>query len=337
MDDESSLEVSGPDAPQSGSFASGAARRSSEVPAQTQYPIGIRQNEKWSLQLLAAQRQLYSEAKNWRRLRAWSTALVAVGGVGAAMFWPQLSSILGPTGAIIGVVAWAEKFIEKRHARIAASIQEEFDTRVFGLEWNAILVSKVGPEEVVAATSRFKGDPTELADWYTIPAGVPRPLDVLLCQRSNLRWDATLRQAYADHVLRWLAALAVGIAALGLVRQLSLQDFLLAALPSVGAFMFGSETVYDHKRHSTLQGGLMGEIEAIWKGAKSSPRRVRMPDLRRIQDGIFNLRTVAPPVPDGFYRDRREQFENQARTAAEQIWQGTDEATRFRPRPAERS
>jgi len=295
---------------------------------QTPDSISARQNAAWSIQLLAAQRQLYSEAKWWRRLRAWSVTAMAVIGVAATLLAPDLLKVLGPVGAVFGVAQWFASIIEKQRTNMAANIQEQFDTSVYPLDWNPVIGTKADAEEVIAAASRFKGDRAKLTNWYIIPNGVPRPLDVLLCQRSNLRWDAALRIAYANTILAGLVVLFLVIVAAAVAQGRSLGEFGLALLPSLGAFLLGLETVHSHLGHGSGQLDLKRKLEAAWDKARANPRNVRGQDLRAIQDGIYHLRAVAPPVPDGFYWKRREQFEREMRLAAERMWEEASAATR---------
>lgn len=283
--------------------------------------VAIRQNAPWSIQLLAAQRQLYTEAKRWRRLRAWSVTAFAIIGVGATLLAPDLLKVLGPVGAVLAVVQWAASVFEKQRTKTAANVQEQFDTSVYPLDWNPILGPKADAEDVVAAASRFKGDRTMLADWYSIPDAVPRPLDVLLCQRSNLRWDAALRRAYANRVSLGLVALFLAIVAAGLARELSLMEFAFACLPSVGAFLFGLETIRGHRQHGSAQVELKAKLENAWGVARTKPRSLRATELRAIQDRIYHLRVAAPPVPDTFYWRKRDQFEWEMRLAVERMWE----------------
>src|SRR5207248_10965896 len=110
-------------------------------------------------------------------------------------------------------------------SKTAANIQDQSDTSVYPLAWNPVLGAKVDPENVIAAAARHKGNRRKLADWYSLPDGVPWPLDVLLCQRTNLRWDAAVRSAYANWVLATLVALSLIVIFAGIVRSLSLRGF----------------------------------------------------------------------------------------------------------------
>src|SRR5207253_1756845 len=98
-------------------------------------------------------------------------------------------------------------------------------------------------------------------------------------------------------------------------------EFALSLLPSLGLFIFGCETVRVHRRHAADQMTLKQQVEALWGKGCAKPRSVTVSDLRSIQDRIFTLRTSAPPVPDGFYRRKRQEMEEQMKLATTRLWE----------------
>jgi hypothetical protein len=290
--------------------------------------ITERQNSDWSLQLLAAQRQLYSDAKRWRGLRAGSAACMAVVGVIATAIAPELLKAIGPAGTVLAIAQALAIAAEKRCTRVAATIQEQFDTSVYPLPWNAMLGSRIDAEEVTAAAVRHQGKRDDLLDWYSLPAGVPSPLDILLCQRTNLRWDMALRNAYAGTVAWALVSLFTLIMISGIARGLSLVDFLLALLPSASAFLLGVDTIRSHREHAATQLALKSQIEAVWGRALADGQAVDTAELRAIQDSIFRLRAGAPPVPDRFYWRKRGELEHGMRMAAQRLWEEAQMTTK---------
>lgn len=280
-----------------------------------------RQNEPWSLRLLAAQRQLYQEAKRWQQLRSWSVVGMAGVGVLATLFAPSLLPILGPIGGVVAIGQWVALLLIRRRTKLAAATQEEFDTSVFALPWNATLVTKPDPEDVIAADARFTGDREKLLDWYAVPAGAGYPHDIILSQRTNIRWDSSLRRAYANTVLTGLIVLLLLLGGICFAKGLSLLETGLAFLSSVGAILLGAETVRSHHQHADGQHELKRQIEATWAKAVRNPRAVKKVELRAIQDCIYRFRTVAPPVPERFYWKNRDRYEQETRLAVDRMWQ----------------
>lgn len=289
--------------------------------------ISVRQNSRWSITLLAAQRQRYIEAKRCRSVRSWSVAMAATVGLGTVVFAPGLLVVVGPLGALVAVVQWLAGLMERHHIHTAANIQEQFDISVFPLEWNPVLGEMVDPEDVAAAAGRFRGDPAPLADWYAMPDGLGRPFDVLICQRSNLRWDSTLRDAYSNTILAGLAALFLVTVGTGVAQGLSLGESILALLPSVGVVLLGADTARNHRRHAAFQHELKRLVEAGWSDAIQRPRKVQDKRLRSIQDRIHHLRTAAPLVPEWFYWWHRDDYERQMRLAVDRMAQEAEAAT----------
>lgn len=73
-------------------------------PART--TIADRQNQDWSITLLAAQRQLYSELKRWRAVRIWAAIGAATVGLLATLFAPTLLVFVGPLAAVCAIGQW---------------------------------------------------------------------------------------------------------------------------------------------------------------------------------------------------------------------------------------
>ena len=283
--------------------------------------IVARQNTPLGIELLAAQRQLYAEAKRWRRLRSWAATGTAVIGLAITLLVPDLAKAVGVLSVLVAVLQLVGREFEKRRIKLAASVQEKFDTSVYRLDPNPLLGATVDAEEIVAAARRLTGDRTELTNWYSVPEGVPRPLDILLCQRSNLRWDAALRRAYAGLLVAGVAAICMLVLAVAIARDLSMSVLWSTLAPLFGLGLFAGETAWNHYQHSLAQFDLKKKVEDVCQRACERPRSVKTSDLRAIQDGIYRLRVTAPPIPDEFYRKKRQQFEHEMREAVERLWQ----------------
>ena len=294
---------------------------STPTPAAPGSSLASRQNEPWNLRLLAAQRQLYQEAKRWQQLRSWSVVGMAGVGVLATLFAPSLLPIFGPVGGVVAIGQWVALMLIRRRTKLAAATQEAFDTTVFALPWNATLASKPDPEDVIAADARFTGDREKLLDWYAVPAGAGYPYDIIFSQRTNIRWDSSLRRAYANTVLTGLIGLLLLLALICFVKGLSLGETGLAFLSSIGAILLGAETVRSHRQHADGQHELKRQIEATWAKAVRNPRAVKKVELRGIQDCIYRFRTIAPPVPERFYWKNRDRYEQETQQAVVRMWQ----------------
>ncbi|MBI4339811.1 MAG: hypothetical protein HY680_07640 [Chloroflexi bacterium] len=282
--------------------------------------ISHRQNGDWLITLLAAQRQLYSEAKRWRMVRQWSAVSVAVAGIAIGTAWPQALSVVGPIGALLAVAERVLAMMENSCVSRAANIQEQFDSDVLQIPWNRIVAGKkLEPEAVNEARSRFKGDTRILYDWYTSTGSLPRPIDVLVCQRTNLVWDSRLRKAYAGLLIAFLVALVLSVFIIGMVRGLTIWQFILMYLPSIAPVIALSDDVVKHFRQGNRQHQLKADIEEIWERGLEDPSQVSMADIRTIQDCVYRSRCESPPVPDWFYWRRRTKYESDASVGTQRL------------------
>src|SRR5699024_3378255 len=101
----------------------------------------------------------------------------------------------------------------------AAFVQEEFDTYVFDMPWNAWAAEHPSPMCIAEAADRYRGNRTK--DWYPDTGTVARPLDVLICQRSNLGWGASIHRVYANLLNSLLPAFILLVPAIALIVTLA--------------------------------------------------------------------------------------------------------------------
>jgi hypothetical protein len=275
------------------------------------------QNSKDNLLLLAAQSYLYSEAKCIVNIKI----IISIGLVISAFLtnmFPQMKLWTALVGAVWTLIsAFIINNIINERIKTVAKIQEEFDTGLFKLSWNDILVgSKVPKEIIISASEKYKGGP--LTDWYPDLKETRYPLSILICQRANLVWDWRLREFYAWCVLIiCLALLAVEII-LGLNTMLI--DFLITFfLPSLPAFMLSVETVYANFKVAREKKQKEEKIMSIIHMANARPNSINIQICRQIQDLIYFFRINTALVPDLMYRIFQRKFNIEMNKAAEQI------------------
>src|SRR4029077_11782372 len=170
--------------------------------------IPQRQNEGQSLQLLAAQRRLYSWAKV--ALAFQVTLVVVVPGTLLVVehfeetfkLWAALAGLVI---SILDVLLLDPVKAALRHK--AAATQELFDCYVLELHWPNLKGVKPDREDVHGASAGYKTD--GLKNWYPTDVGtLPPYVGRIICQRSNCGWDSKLRRFYRN-ALYVLAAIAL--------------------------------------------------------------------------------------------------------------------------------
>ena len=262
------------------------------------------QNIDANLDLVAAQRHLYTQAK---RIQHWRT-LGAVGLAGVAPFvlilLPNSKIVMAILGGIWLLVSrLILEDIEAKRIKEAANIQEQFDTNVLKLSWNSVLVGlKLSPELICSAQKEYAGNRDMLRNWYADTGDLPNPLEVLLCQRSNLVWDWRLHSHCAWIIILLTMLLFVFGIVFALVTTQTLLEYILALfLPSLTALLAGIEASKNHFEVAEEKEKIEQKISITWEVGIRNPNSVSPEKCRGIQDCIYILRSKGPLVPDWLY------------------------------------
>ncbi len=270
--------------------------------------IPQKQNEERYLKYLAAQRQLYSEAKWWSGSWMVLAIVAAIAGTGVIpalkpfSHYTTLFNIIILVGELI-ILAWAA---DRR--REAASIQELLDCELFGLPWNAALVPQPRQEMILAAAGRYRKvlSPTELNDWYeTINGKEPLHKARLKGQKENLNFTSTLISLYLPCVYAVLVFILIGLIIIGFLTHTSLEQFFTGLLwLFLPVFVIGLKHAYDFQKALQRLRELLQVADALWAEAsknKLDDEELRL-NTRELQNEIFHTRSDNPSIFDFVYR-----------------------------------
>ncbi len=266
------------------------------------------QFEPKQLKRLAAQRQLYSDAK---LIQAFQIIFVVLPPVltGLAAFdlieavWASLSGIIF-TFLLLFFDSWKRSLKEK-----AAKIQELFDCKVLDLEWRDLMVgSQLEIEIIEEYASKYKrkiNHYNELENWYPIDVGkLPLYLGRIICQRVNCWWDSRLRQRYAKWIVGvFLAVLIVVVTCFGLSKDWTLEKFILLVVnPLTPAFILGVRQYKENINSARCLDKLKEHTEKIWNKALigANPNEITHAS-RELQDEIYHHRRTNSLIFDWLY------------------------------------
>lgn len=267
------------------------------------------QNEQSNIDLLAAQRKLYSKAKRvfvfqtilavpgvivWSALVAYDADLQIY-----AAYWGVVISLLD-----FAFTRWSNSLKEK-----AAKIQELFDCNVLKISWNTLKVGMRPALELIKENAteykkRAKKHPP-LVDWYNRNIDAfTLPLARLVCQRINCSWDYQLQQKYAIAIAIITSILCVIVFGVGFVGGYTMEKFLLAVLvPLMPVFLLGFREYFSHKDAAARIEQLRAHTQQLWERAVK--KKLKDEELtrasRQLQDEIFNHRRNNPLVFDWIY------------------------------------
>lgn len=287
---------------------------------------GETQNEPRQLQRLAAQRHLYQKAKSIVFFQALLAVPFPLAWSAAVAGAPWLAVYAGLWGLCASLAdALILDPFQRSLKRQAARIQELFDCDVLQLEWNGLVAeSRVDPEAIARAAEKYRPqNKAPLADWYPPQVRrVPLHLARLICQRSNLWWEADLHRTYT----RWLVGVVVGLVLLivliGLIGELTLPKFVLAVLAPVSpALLLGTREYRSHCDVIAAVGRFKAHLQEVWdralKRTLGSEEAAR--ESRKLQDVIFQHRAKAPLIFDWIYRLLRRRRQAEMERATEEL------------------
>ena len=197
--------------------------------------ILIRQNENNSIAMLAAQRQLYRDAKRFGTLSialsVWVPFALAVIllFVSPNSVWQYISYAIAIGSMIVSFVI--DKWIDEKK-KLAAFIQQKFDVYVYSMPWNSRIFgqNRNVNHEIITNSEKILGNQKEkdsLYNWYS-PAIDNKDLlyGILLCQRENYWWDVGLRKRFKAISIMMIAGLGIAVFAMGLFKNESVAQLL---------------------------------------------------------------------------------------------------------------
>lgn len=269
--------------------------------------ITTRQDQPEHQARLLAYSHLYKVAQRFRLARAAGSATIAATPL-LTWRYPGLAEIIAAiAGAWLIVARLLVNWGETTYTERAVNVQELYDTKLFGLPWNTALAGREPLPDDVADAARHMTLTEDHIKWYRSDlTGVPWPADVLLCQRESAVWSRADHRGYGRTLLGAAAILFVLTAAIGLVADLTLADYLIKlGLPITPALLDAAELGKAHLRYAAKREQLVHDISDLWTLHKKHLADVAVTDCRRIQDEAYRLRRDAPRVPRWYYKIRR--------------------------------
>lgn len=272
--------------------------------------ISEAQDEESALRRLAAQRQLYSEAKTFQFFHLTIAVPMTVIVFTLAVVFPSFQEFATIWGIVLVLIdIWLFSRTENALHLRAAKIQELFDCDVLNIPWNDLKCrSKPDPEDIAEHSGKYLKKTSnfdELKKWYSPEANeLPLFLSRIVCQRSNVTWESRLRRRYATGITVLMTFLVLAIVSIGFARNLSINSILVnLVVPLLPAFAWGIPQIMKNLDAVKDIDSLKEAIDKIWDNAFSL--RLSKQELadaaRSIQDEIYDHRRSKPLVFDWIY------------------------------------
>lgn len=276
--------------------------------------IAVRQNEEKAIAMLAAQRQLYNDAKKLGTisivLSVWLPFAMAL----ILLFLPEESTCKN-VSYILAIVSMLFSFVVDKHIndkkKLAAFIQQKFDVYVYNMPWDERIFGKQKNvnQDIVTYSKQIieNSDKKErLYNWYT-PTVDNRDLltSILLCQRENLSWDVGLRKRYRLSSIIMIVFLCSLVIVMGLWQNESIA-MLLWRFAFIVPML---EWLFDTVKTLNKDMERLKELDEIINNDVSKT----MDELRDIQKMIFEHRKECYAIPNVIYQIFKDNDEDAAR------------------------
>jgi len=282
--------------------------------------IPKRQNEERSLSQLAAQRHLYSCAKRVGLVQFVAAICLPAVLLLVEFYWPDATVWVALFGLVLTVLdeailnSWKESLRER-----AAVIQESFDSYVLDIPWSDLFAGPPPNRDDFFTPGAAAVSRSALRDWYSPVVGeVPPDTARLICQRSSCAWDSRQRRRFRIIVLVVVSIVVVAMISFGLLKHLSLADFVLSVLAPVMPFLMWSvREVRDHSEAATRVDDLRTYNDELWNRILKGEMLASEMQLesRRLQDAIFEHRRHSPMVPDWVHSSLKSTLEKQMKAS----------------------
>ncbi len=291
--------------------------------------ISQEQNSEDNLRLLGAQRHLYTKAKY---LQIWNFIIpISLSGIAPIIvyFLPDFKNLLTIIGAICFGIFFIIDYLDFTYTKTAATIQEQFDTTLFDLPWNKILVgNKVNPEIINDANRTFltcKDNKKDLETWYSVPEDIPYPLNILHCQRSNLVWDWRLRRHFALFIGIIVTIPILICILVAIIKNLTFFEFFLSLfIPSLSSIKKGVDIYIGNIKIANDKENLEKKLSDLLESGLKDPKTIEIENCRQIQDKIFTYRCNSLLIPDKWYNWLRKNYQEDMEATAKELVKETN-------------
>lgn len=284
-----------------------------------------RQKTATALDLLRASTYAYGWSRKCSTAQACLAGLAAAIGAICTFWFSDYREIGGFFAFVVLIVDLVVLEPQKERYQVeGAKIQELFDVQVLELPRNEMKVrSELSPEILHRYASKYGyGEQVTqpLRNWYPEDASqVPIEFGRLICQRSNMRWDASLRTYVAYGYFTVAVSLMLCAFAYGLVKEWKVGELLLSAwLPLFPAFQNLVREGMKHYGSAIASLECQAVLESIWERClqRDMPTSEVNDFSRRLQDELYDRRRSAPTVPNWLYRFFRSGLEAEMKKAS---------------------
>lgn len=285
------------------------------------------QNESFQIDQLLAQQNIYSNAKVLQGLLIFITIPVPIIIALVIRYFPNLIDEKNWVFVLYLIIAsLSEKVLENfvdRFKKLAASIQEVFDTKVLLIEPNETLnTARVDSEIIRRCSKKPKAKIKKInkvKNWYSLNiVNIQTNIASILCQRTNIYYDFSVRKRYSWVMRIFVVLTFLALLIISLKNDVTLKVFLIeVVIPSIPVFMFAYKEIDCNTESIDNLEHLKNLIEETIEGLTINSS-IEKSLLRKIQDRIYANRNLSPLIPDFLYEIIRPKLEDEMNYSVEE-------------------
>lgn len=265
--------------------------------------IQNKQNEEGLIKLLKAQRVAYSNAKKIQVIDLISI-LVALAATAVVIFELEYANQLAVFGVFWTLISIVSEIYMNEQTRKGAIIQEQFDTELFEIPWNEILVGETNDiTSTIQLGRKFGGNVEKLKGWYSkeIHLNLKQRIAILMCYKVNSIWGMLQRNKFINFI--WIISILYygGMILLSIYKNTGLYDFSIILAPSLPFLVYVSSTIKTQKEIIINYRVITKAVDSLIEKYKTDKEEPRTYQLRQIQDLFYTQRRIPHKVPNWFY------------------------------------
>lgn len=249
------------------------------------------QEKEDNIKLLAAQRQMYSEAKNVSAFATFvSLAIPLI--VTLLQIYISINYWILFFLALMLLLAGAQlKRRAQKLAKVAACVQQKFDSNIFDMPFDNVCICDCDITQYSMRYLENHDAKEKLLGWYTVPIKGMNGLDAITrCQRQNSKWTKNLATRY--FIFEIIVALITATAIIaGIILEHTPCESLFFLLTISEWILYQFFDLNDFRKKSK-------KLETDMSHYALSTKE----NIEIIQRDIFEYRSSAVLVPDWFYR-----------------------------------
>ena len=282
------------------------------------------ENKQEHINQLKAARHLYTKAGYYSTSYMFFCALMPVViSIGRTFLSPDAHLALNAMLAYSVIALIAGFILEStvsKHQKLAAKIQQQFDSEVFELEWNSHLWGARPSLENI--NDNLGNQPDKGFDnWYDLQVNDLNNIEaILVCQRTNLVYDTKLRNRFNFIVSTVATVVLLSILIVAFYRNEGIQTAIIFVgvplVPIIKWFFYTrKQNLDDIKACESLKSFVDNNLEKL----RNKEKNINEDTLCWIQDGIYRHRKTAFKIPDWLYNSMRNSQEEKVHTMVKQL------------------